>query len=40
MLKLSQHTPMHDKITDQIKLMSSEEIDSMEGKEAVKNWFY
>ena len=40
MLKLSEHTPMHDKIVDQIKLMSSEEIDSMEGKEAVKNWFY
>jgi hypothetical protein len=40
MLKLSQHTPLHDKIADQIKLMSTNQIESMEGKEAIKNWFY
>ena len=39
MLKLSQYAPIHDKIIEQIKEIASEELDNMEGKEAVKNWF-
>ena len=40
MIKLTKHEPVHDKIIEKIKSTSSEEMETWEAKDELKNWLF